>query len=382
MISSCDEDLGPEETGTFVKFYGNINNNQAVDFFQTSTGEFFLLGNETLDEVDSTMVLIQTDAFGNVMNTITFGDTINEQAKSMIITSGQEILILGSKTLSNGTKDILLYRTDLSGNIQGSQTFGNPNTNEIAVDIKELSDGNLVVLGHTDSLGNGFDMTVFKLDLNLQEIWSKQYGLINADDFGVEILEEGNGDLVWLGNIKRTQDESTRLVRSNQVADVLRDEKYINSNVEVASDLKRISGGYLISGNIFAGGESRIMIKRTDLQFNELTGLSLVIDNGNDEQAASITLTFEGNYLIGGSTNFTDDADNIDMFLLVLDQLGNEVIPRKTFGGLQTGVDEKDQGVKVIQTLDGGFALLGNVHFGNNKMMALIKTDDQGELAE
>jgi hypothetical protein len=62
------------------------------------------------------------------------------------------------------------------------------------------------------------------------------------------------------------------------------------------------------------------------------------------------------------------------MLLLLLEADGKEKW-RSYFGG-----SKADKGIKALPLRDGGYALFGAITFGNNLMMALIKTDANGNL--
>jgi len=389
LLTGCETDVGPAGSGTFVKFYGNINDNEAIDLLQMDDGGFLILGNETLNGTDTSIILIQTDRLGNETDRTdrsTLGDSV--KAASFLIDNNQHIIILGEKSQENGTKDLIFFRLDQTLQLVDTpKTFGGINTNEKPADLIQLDDGNFAVLGHTDSLGSNYDMLIVKMDSRFQPLWTKIYGILDpVDDFGVSLLEDLNGDLIWLGNMKRGSGErNVRLVRSNQDGDILQDEKFINGNMEIASDLKGLPSEFVVAGTIINGSQSQILLKRTDLQFNTLSQGFPVQENGN-QWARSVNFTRDNAFIIGGTAANNppllatiDGSDNFDMLLLVVDQSGTEVI-RNTFGGLLPGVDEEDNGVLAVECFDGGFVFLGLITFANNKMISLIKTDKRGKL--
>jgi len=90
--------------------------------------------------------------------------------------------------------------------------------------------------------------------------------------------------------------------------------------------------------------------------------------------AGSVQQTSDGGYIIVGMTETSINRD--DIWLIKTDSQGNKIWD-KTFGG-----DKDDRGVKVRQTSDGGYILLGHTDSFSTGLEDswLIKTDKDGNI--
>ena len=94
-----------------------------------------------------------------------------------------------------------------------------------------------------------------------------------------------------------------------------------------------------------------------------------------DDYGVSIKQTTDGGYIIIGSTSPVPTPGYNDIYLIKIDENGEEQWSQ-TFGG-----QENDYGKTVQQTSDGGYIITGNTSsFGNGEQDCyLIKTDGNGE---
>ena len=126
--------------------------------------------------------------------------------------------------------------------------------------------------------------------------------IAESEDLASPFIEDLNGDLTWLGNITRgTGERHIRLVRSNSEGDILKDEKFINGNIEVASDLNSLPGEFVVAGTIINGTQSQILLKRTDLQFNLLFEGLAIEEGGSNQRGGSVNFTRDDAIIIAGT---------------------------------------------------------------------------------
>jgi len=153
-------------------------------------------------------------------------------------------------------------------------------------------------------------------------------------------------------------------------------EKYVGKGISRASDIKQTgNGGFIVVGVTapLSGGTWDAWLLKVDANGNEIWNKSFG-GSGNDE-AYSVIESKEG-YMIAGSTQHWGGMD-YDFWLIKTDRNGNEIW-NKTYGGKGDDIAEK-----IIQTNDGGYAIVGYTYSFNtpgDPDILVVKTDGKGEL--
>ncbi|MEA2054718.1 MAG: hypothetical protein U9O96_06385, partial [Candidatus Thermoplasmatota archaeon] len=135
------------------------------------------------------------------------------------------------------------------------------------------------------------------------------------------------------------------------------------------------NGGFIVVGVTapLSGDTWDAWLLKVDANGNEIWNKSFG-GMGNDEAYSVIELK-EG-YMIVGSTQHWSEMD-YDFWLIKTDRNGNEIW-NKSFGGKGDDIAEK-----IIQTNDGGYAIVGYTYSFNtlgDPDILVVKTDGKGEL--
>ena len=231
--------------------------------------------------------------------------------------------ITGKTTADSGVHQRHLGGT---GYAQGwNQTYGGEN-NEEACSVIQTYDGGYAITGPTISFGAGNeDFWLVKTDASGNMQWNKTYG----------------GEL---------DDESRCVVQTSD-------------------------GGYTIAGftSSFGAGSSDFFLVKTDSDGN--IAWNRTYGGADNDMGESMTLTSDGGYAIAGYTTSFDIGGG-DFWLVKTDADGN-MQWNKTYGGLDSDIANY-----VIQTNDGGFAIVGStISFGaGGYAFWLVKTDAAGNM--
>jgi hypothetical protein len=149
-----------------------LGTKQTIDGGFISVGAYESSGGQGQKEI----LIIKTDALGTLLWSETIGGTGDDAGYSIIQLASGEYVISGTTTSSGaGMKDIFLLKINAFGNMIWSKTFGGI-ADDYANTIEATSDGGYIIGGSTESFGNGSDILLIKTDATGNILWSKTYG--------------------------------------------------------------------------------------------------------------------------------------------------------------------------------------------------------------
>ena len=306
----------PNGDAIWTKTYGGDYYDYGYSVQQTNDGGYIVAG-MTASGSNGGVWLIKTDSLGEAIWTKTLG---SGYANSIDQTSDGGYIIVGDKGIDPNPpypRDILLIKTDSSGNTIWSKTFRGDYPINLGVSVKQITEDEYVFLGYsynigidkcllikTDDLGNAIWTKTFDLGVVQDEAFSFQQttdgGYIIA---GITTSFSGNGD-VWI-------------LKTDASGDLLWTKVFEgNDYVEGANSIQQtLDGGYIIAGfSKLAGADYfDMLIIKTDDDGGKLWTKNL---GGNlEERANSIQLTKDGGYIITGYTESFGAGDS-DIWLL------------------------------------------------------------------
>jgi hypothetical protein len=256
---------------TFAKTYGGTDLDGASSVQQTSDGGYIVAGSTySFGSGGSDIFLIKTDASGNLQWTKTYGGTSYEWAYSVQQTSDGGYIVAGLTTsFGAGLSNIILIKTDANGNVIWAKTYGGTS----ASSVQQTSDDGYIVAGWTLSFGAGnADIFLIKTNASGNVQWAKTYGGISIDEF---------------------------------------------ISVQQTSD-----GGYIVAGYtfLFGSGLPDILLIKTDANGNVIWAKAYWGLYG--DEARSVQQTSDGGYILAGITNSYDTLSAY-AFLIKTDASGN-----------------------------------------------------------
>jgi predicted secreted protein len=180
------EDVGQISTGSFVE--------------QAGDGGYIVAG----DSSKGCIILIKTDAQGGKQWQKIFGGSAIDRttvsvSSRVLLTADGGYLIEGSKSSEgSGGMDLWLIKTDSSGNVIWSRTYGGEG-NDYGTSVQQTADGGYIIVGHTSSSGDGgADLWLFKTDSSGNVIWSRTYGG-KEGDYGTAVQQTADGGYIVTG---------------------------------------------------------------------------------------------------------------------------------------------------------------------------------------
>ncbi len=237
----------------WAKSYRITFRDWAYSVQQTSDGGYIVAGHVCYPYTSNCdVLLIKTDANGNIIWAKTYGGTSGDWAYSFQQTSDGGYIVAGfTASFGAGGQDVFLIKTDANGNVQWAKTYGGT-SGDWAYSVQQTSDGGYIVAGATYSFGAGYtDVFLIKTDANGNLQWAKTYGGTSHD---------------WAFSVQQTSD-----------------------------------GGYIAAGYTtpFIGGYADAILIKTDANGN--VQWAKTYNRGYDEYATSVQQTSDGGYIVAGT---------------------------------------------------------------------------------
>ena len=341
---------------------------------QTADSSYVILGS-TGDDI----LLMKTDYKGTEQWNHNYGGSQMDEARHILQTSDGGYIISGTtESYGYGGSDIRLIKTGPTGLMEWNTYFGGPNTDQGAA-IQETTDGGYIIIGNSDFSGDGNqDIWLIRTNSQGDSLWTKTFGgaglELGAD---VQILEDGG--FILLGSTESFGNGSSDiwLIKTDSQGETTWTKTFgDNSSDYGKSILKTPDDGYIIRGvtESFGYGNTALVLIKIDSTGNKIWDNAFGGSNGEGGNALRET-NDGGQILICHS--YVHENSAYDIRLIKIDSNGS-VDWDKTFGGIT-----HNYGFSVLQAFDGGFALTGSIDIlggGDDNLsdLWLIKTDPEG----
>lgn len=254
-------------------------------------------------------------------------NAVHQTSDGGYIVAGHSMSNDGDVTGNHGGGDYWIVKLNPAGGIQWQKTLGGSNVDD-AQSIRQTTDGGYIIAGSSNS-GDGdisgnhgnYDYWIVKLDSNGNMQWQKSLGG-SSMDMAQSIQQTSEGGYIVAGSSSSNDGD--------------------------------------VSGN-HGGGDYWIV--KLDINGNIQWQKSL--GGSSSEQVNSVQQTFDGGYIIAGTTVSTDgditvSYGNNDFWVVKLDSGGN-MQWQKTLGNIGDNI-----GYYAQQTFDGGYIAVGTSFNSSN----------------
>ena len=233
----------------------------------------------------------------------------------------------------------------------------------------QTSDGGYALAGYTQSFGTYGGFWLVKTDASGNIQWNKTYGT-TINDWAYALVQTVDGGYALAGI------GFANLVKTDASGNMQWNKTYGSGYSEsvLQSLIQTGDGGYALAGYTGSSGVGMddFWLVKTDASGNMLWNKTY--GGTGDDMARSVIQTGDGGYaLVGWTDSFGAGGD--DFWLVKTDASGN-MLWNKTYGG-----DTADEAYSVVQTGDGGYALAGSTwSSGHDGDFWLVKTNSNGNL--
>ena len=292
--------------------YGSYDgNNSVAKILQTSDGGYIVLGNTTSTGANGADVyLAKLDPNGQVVWQKTYGGQRDDNASSIVKTTGGYMIAGSTMSYGDGSADIYVIKVDDSGNEIWHRNYGGAG-GDTGSQIILTKDGNFVIVGSTSSFGAGgaSDIYVLKIDGGGNKLWDKLYGGSDWDE-GNSVAELSDGSLAVAGFAIGFGPGARDmfLIKTNASGVEQWHRAFGALYQDIAVKVAATSDGIVIAGtktisirNNTSDGNIDILAVKTDLNGNQLWQSQF--GGSQNESLGDMINNGDGNIVLVGSTS-------------------------------------------------------------------------------
>ncbi len=327
--------------------------------------------------------LIRTDSSGDTLWTKVLGGGSEDRGHSVRQTPDGGYAMAGqTASYGAGLDDAWLVRTDQSGNVLWTQTFGGAGQDR-AYSLEQTADGGYLVAGTTRRFGSNFDDAfLVKTDASGDTLWTKTLGG-SSWDRALSVQQTADEGYVIAGDTRSygAGYYDAWLIKTDASGDTAWTRVFGGQDYDGAASARQTAdGGYIVAGytESFGPGLKDVWLIKTDASGNTLWTRTYG-EVGQDDQGYSVQQTPDGGYVVAGHTgSYGAGATLDDVWLIRTDESGDTLWTR-VFGGIYD-----DVGNSVRQTSGGGYVIAGcTASYGaGSQDVWLIKTGPEAAADE
>jgi len=382
---SCDKiEITSKQSESFIKFYGGPSLNYGVDVKQTNDNGYAILGTISTPDKGTDMCLILTDEYGNTLPNSTtkyYGGNYDDKGACLRILNDGGFVLLGSYQDSiTGNSDIFLVKTSSSGSLLWSKII-HDRGNQEAYDLQITGSGDFLIVGYTEngitsvtSAANQKDIFQLMLNSDGDIIWQPRPIGLNDNDIGHGVQIENDGYVI-VGNSKSRPVGTTKyysfIIKTNLLGSINSEFKTLFETEMNYKNYVRIlpDNNYLISGTIVTNSIPNICLLKINHQNREIIWEKTFNDL---PYSYSTGLEIDNNeILILGTRKTAGTASGI---VFIKTDLDGNILNLSEYG-----LSGQIEGLGFDTTVDNGYIITGSNMTGDNSVIALIKTRNNGE---
>ena len=310
------------------EFYDSIHIGSFVntlDVLSTSDGNFLLSSIYGNNPPNNNYVIQKIAPGGNIIWENSLTNTVLEYVNHIVETPDGGYLLAGNYSTSDITLNAALVKLDTDGNLLWEKTFGIIDLPSYLGDVLITSSEEILMVGYLGFFNDSQDAFVKKLDNNGNIIWEQEYD-ITVNDYALEVIELNDGDFVIGGSaaVDFTATTASLMKISANGGGLSWYNTYPSLGDQVFGGLKATDdGGFVIAGfnNDVNNLYHDYYLLKTDSDGNEMWSKSY--GRSRNDNLFELLSASDGGFYLAGSTQKTDDTN--DAYLVKTDSLGNSL---------------------------------------------------------
>ncbi len=341
--------------------FGGSNNDIGTAICQTEDEGFLLVGTtRSFGNGSEDIYLIKLNKFFQTQWEETTGKTHRDVIRSVIEVNDGFLMAGDAWDIGLSRSEVYLQKTSKNGDLLWRKGYGTQQ-NERGFDFIKSTDNYLYLLGYSRGYDNRGDVLLIKTDTSGNEIWRSSFGY-EYDDYGMGLIEDKNGDIVIIGSRDgffddvhvnyKEHDADFFLAKLNPQGQILWKKSFGGNEHDFGYGiLNGPDDTYYISGSTQtnSNGKFDMFLANTDTAGNILWQTNF--GGENYEYCVSIIKNSDEDlFLVGTTKSFSNSAD---IYLIKTNPYGEEI------WSLTIDGDKTDYGNNIISTDDGGCIVIG-----------------------
>lgn len=264
LIIIINTNLYPQAPETqWSKSFMNATPNSDMEVIETNNGDFLFVGQAEQGSGD--VVLVKTDSNGDTLWTKYYGASEKDYGNAIIQAHDGGFLVLGStNSYGNGITNLWLIKTDSVGEMEWEKIIGESNFNR-GQDLCYSGDTSYVLVGSTSAIGMGSsDVWLLKIDLSGNILWQKTYGTTGSDA-GISVKPSFDGGFIISANRYAENASGTEawIIKTNVTGDSLWSRTFKDSDFSFGSPITKgeEDGFFVLYKNYYPGFGDVALIK-------------------------------------------------------------------------------------------------------------------------
>lgn len=322
----CKKDPYIPVSDAFYKTYSETGNLTGRSILKNGNG-FMVCGFGTNTVNNDDFYLLSVDSMGNKLDHHFAGTAGNDQCWSFVNANDGGYLIAGWTDLNDPgvSNDVLIVKTDADGNLLWSKTYGGV-YNDLATHVIAVSNGYLVTaIKGADADENSW---ILRLDNNGDTLWTFTYGG-HSSDGAMNVCFNENGTYAITGYTNSGGNGSTDgyvLIMNDQGA-MLHYWPFGTPQYEEPHCIEAVPDGWVISGH---AGTTDIHTHNVFLQFISTNGTmgKFLMYGDHEHDGAEDMMVFHNRIYIAARSASRDPLQ--DPFYIETDIEGNQLVKQWT----------------------------------------------------
>ena len=291
----------------------------------TLDGGYIVCGTISKLLVSEAMVLVKTDADGDVLWSREYYDSGGYQPHSVEAVSTGGYIVTGIRWKgpfevmndpNHQDPDAFLVRVDDQGEVLWNYTYGGL-YDDRGFSVIETDDGGFLFAGSTRPDDSSLDLGyLVKTDSRGMVEWSQTYGDEEGQRFNSVCMVDGGYAAAGFTLGFGSQGSDYYLVRVDDIGELVWSSHYGGSGDDEAFDLVSVDGGFVLVGgsSVAMGSDRDVGVIRTDSEGEVLW--EAAYGGGDHDIGYSITLAEDGGYVVSGETRSYGSSYQIHLIKL------------------------------------------------------------------